>query len=90
MGLDKEEATEVLEEKNVLLQNILDIKEQQGLDLVDNKDFINWATTYRGPEGEDNPGVILFEPVALAFLSVAGASLKTTTEELDPALTTLY
>ena len=54
--------------------------EQQGLDLVDNKDFINWATTYGGPEeGDDVPEVILFEPVAVAFLSVAGASPFMTT-----------
>ena len=59
------------------------------LDLVDNKDFINWSTTYGGPEDEDVE-VILLEPVASLFLTVAGAEPLTTVNELVPALNTLF
>ena len=88
LDLDKEEFNEVSAEKNLIVQDILDKQEQSNLSLVDNQDFINWSTTYGGPEVED--GFILFEPVAVTFLTQAGATPLTNVEELGPALDTLF
>ena len=85
------EALQVEEEKNALLEDIIVKAVDNGLELVDNKDFLNWSTTYGGPEDPDDvPEVILFEPVAMTFLTIAGASRITSVEELGDALDILY
>ena len=69
----------------LLHQNILDVVAEKGVALVDNLDFINWASSHGGLEEQDGSIPVsfpLFEYVRAKFLSEYGADPIQTIDQL--------
>ena len=77
----------------MLYQNILDASKEQELALVDNQDFIIWATTYGDikREGDCNPETYpITDKTKAKFSSKYGAIPITTIDLVDKAMRKLY